>query len=406
MKEFQRTWAVNWQDGMLLTNQHFNDTQRYLDDTVRRALGGVAVEYGLIPDDRLNPSYEVILDWTPEMVKSNAVQVRVMSCRGMAPDGSLIFIYRKAYDLNIKYVGLKEIIDSGRHKYSVFVTAKEDGFIEVGSENDESGGWFKYRIPDYEVTIAGTETSKQNALKIGQIIVNNNEVAIDDRYIPPCVSMSCHRRLMEYAKEFHTGLRDLLPFSAECYRRLQNRQTPQGVFTMKDPEAAILLVFSRHMAQRIADTFDDFRDEVSRSSPRKVVIFFKSLFRNVDLALKLAGENAKQLLASLWSRHLDSQFLPAEFDQAMDHLHKTAYYHEHIGSSMSYISYLLNQYVIFFRILLSKVWSDQPIESVKPPPLPPPPEPPKPQPKPKAKPKPVDDFLLLDVEKDESGAEW
>jgi len=389
----------------LITEKHFNDTQRYMDDMVRRALGGLTLEYGLIPDDRLAPSYEAILEWTPEMVGSN-VQARVLSCRAIAPDGSLIFIYRDAADHNINYMDIKELADAGKHRYSVFVTVREEGFIEVGNVDDSSGSRLSYRIPDYKVSIVGAETSRGNALKIGQLIVSNGQAIIDDRYIPPCVSMSCHKRLMEYSKEFHAGLRDLLPFCAECYRRLQNRQTPQGIFTLKDPEASILLVFSRHMAQRISDTFDDFRDEVSRSSPRRVVIFFKSLFRNVELALNLAGDNAKQILSSLWSHHIDNAFVPAEFDQAMDRLARSPYSPEQIGQFMGYIAYLLNHYVRFYRILLSKVWNEQPVEPVKPQPLPPP-EPPKPVPKPKAKPKAaVDDFLLLDVEKDDSEPEW
>lgn len=408
MNEFEKTWAVNWQDGMLISEKHLNEAQRYTDDLTRRAVASVTQEYGLVPDDRLNPSPEIILDWQAEMVGSNAVQVQVMSCRALAPDGSLIAVFRQAYDYGMKYVDVKEITDPSKHRYSIFISAKENRFMAIGGNEDEAGR-LAYKIPDYAVTISGADSSKQNALKIGQIIVANGEVSVDDRYIPPCTSMSCHKRLTEFAKEFHTALRDLLSLSAECFRRLSNKMAPQGIFSLTDPEAAILLIFSRHMAQRISDTFDDFRDEVSRSSPRRVVIFFKSLFRNVTLSLQLAADNAQQTLFSLWMHHIDSTFVPADFERAMDRLHKMPYSHEHIAPFMGYVFYLLNQFIRFFRILLSKVWSAQVTEPKPEPPRPqpaPPPEPPKPKPKPKPKPQPIDDFRLLDVEKDDSEPDW
>lgn len=411
--EFQRTWAINWQDGMLVTENHLNGVQDYIDELSRRISSSIGGDYGLVPDDRVEPNHEAILNWRVELVANTLLQVHILSCKAVAPDGSPIFIYPESPNYGVRFSGSKEVPESGKQKYSVLITPKEGKYKEIADPtHEEESGVPLYRIPDYSITIAGSvaDQSKRNTLKIGQIIVDNGNASIDERYIPPCTALLCHKRLLDFAKTFTFYLDELEHLSAETTKRLMAKRVPQGIFTLNDPISRVLLLFSRRLAEHITDTIDEFKEHVSLSTPRAMVIFFKSFIRNLVQSLTFASENAQQQLFELWMKYLDSRFIPNDLEKSQDVLLGNPYNHERISLFLEYTNFALSSYINFYRALLGKFWIDDvkaPVAQPKPEPLPQPkPTPPPPQPKPVAPPPKVKkqktdepDFLLVDIQK-------
>jgi hypothetical protein len=355
MSEFKDTWAVNWQDGMLVSAKHFVDQQRYTDNLAKRLLGAISLDYGLVLDP-LDPTPETSLSWRVEQPSERRLEVYLTSCRAIAPDGRLIAIYEEAESYNIAYFAAREIAANQPEKYSVYIepTGK---FVPLGiEEGGEDPPRLLYRIPEYKVRIVATTLEPVQALRVGRIVVADGEAQPDPRYIPPCTSMLVHPRLIEYRKQFYQYLKNLELRSAQCFTHLVNQRVPLGVFNGSDPEARVLSIFSRHFANKIAETIDSFRDDVSQSSPRQVVIYFKSLFRAFNFYLTIAGEHARQRLYELWVKHCDANFKPAEFDETMERFLQRRFSQENIAYFVDRISWLLIHLDNFFRLLLAKSW--------------------------------------------------
>jgi len=92
MTRFQDFWAVNWQDGMLVSSEHMTRDQSYFENIAKRTLRTLMIDYGLAWDPA-EPTPETSLTWAARMVDTHIVEVEVTSCRAVTQDGSYIGIY-------------------------------------------------------------------------------------------------------------------------------------------------------------------------------------------------------------------------------------------------------------------------------------------------------------------------
>ena len=81
-------YSVNWQDGMLITQQHLKDQEKYFEELARWYALDVGDHYGLI---RKSFSGQPALSLNLSL-SGNRLQVEVVRCQALTPDGNVIEI--------------------------------------------------------------------------------------------------------------------------------------------------------------------------------------------------------------------------------------------------------------------------------------------------------------------------
>ncbi|MEW5992961.1 MAG: hypothetical protein AB1744_01010, partial [Candidatus Zixiibacteriota bacterium] len=81
-------YSVNWQDGMLLTQQHLKDQEKYFEELTRWYAIDVGDQYGLV---RKNFSGKPALMLNLSL-SGNRVSVEVVRCQAVTADGGVIEI--------------------------------------------------------------------------------------------------------------------------------------------------------------------------------------------------------------------------------------------------------------------------------------------------------------------------
>ena len=196
-------FPVNWIDGMKINKNHFADVQNFVSDSIRDSVGihTSMINYGLLPvNDSIKLS--LIID------NHKLLRIKVEECHAITPSGARIDIgagTSEAINLSIPY---PEAAYEIKNNESVVLMAclsvnhfKRTPFGEPDPE--ENPPRYPYTQPEYSLNLVPENDLKNTLgfgtgyLTIGKILVNAGESKIDENYIPPCVSISSHKKLQD-----------------------------------------------------------------------------------------------------------------------------------------------------------------------------------------------------------------
>lgn len=200
-------FPVNWIDGMKINKTHFIAMQDYVGDAVKDSVGvhTSMIDYGLLPvNDSIKMS--LIID------NHKLLRIKVEECHAIAPNGARIDIgvgTSETINLSIPY---PEAVYEIKNDESVTLFAclsvnpfKRTPFGEPDPEEEPPR--YPYTQPEYTLALVPESELKNTLgfgtgyLTIGKILVNSGESRIDDAYIPPCVSVSGHKKLLDLYTE-------------------------------------------------------------------------------------------------------------------------------------------------------------------------------------------------------------
>jgi hypothetical protein len=200
MRDRLKYLPVNWIDGMKINKSHFIAQ----DDAWRDALNDVAalnvshLRFGIIPpsvagEDNFNVKISVD--------NQNTVKVTVLACQAVTPGGIRINLPATA---NVENISAD--LDTTPSITFNFTEAKSESLWWIiliinpyqkkpaGSPDvSENPPRYPFILPTYSVKIVSESQYSQFAfnpfaLTIGKVLSDNNNVRVDDNYIPPCYS--------------------------------------------------------------------------------------------------------------------------------------------------------------------------------------------------------------------------
>lgn len=223
MRDRLKHFPVNWIDGMKINKKHFIDQ----DSAGTDALQDVAslclspYRYGILPssiakEDTFNVA--ITLD------KSSSVIVSVFSCQAITSGGVRISFPSLISSELTKKILLSEFRSSSIWWVMLVVNPFEKqsaGSPDV-SENPPRA---PYVLPTYSIDVISKEdysyrSNDPYALTIGKILFNSDDdIRIDEEYIPPCFSINSHQKLISFHGELFARLVDL---ETNCSKIIQN----------------------------------------------------------------------------------------------------------------------------------------------------------------------------------------
>lgn len=230
---------INWIDGMKINKTHFRDMQGFISESTRDAIGIYTsiINYGLLPaQDPVKFSF--IID------NHKLLRIKAEECHAITPNGSRIEINNQILeDLSLTISSSEEIEGLQESKnVALFVCISVNPFkrIPCGEiDFEENPPRHPYTHPQYSLSIVPESRLKEkvnlgaNYITIGRIFVNSGEFKIDENYIPPCVSVSSHKKL----QEFHAEI-DYFYGQIELYAT----QIAQKIFIKKQTNALAIMI--------------------------------------------------------------------------------------------------------------------------------------------------------------------
>ncbi|WP_326982435.1 type VI secretion system baseplate subunit TssK [Chryseobacterium sp. MYb264] len=196
-------FPVNWIDGMKINKNHFIDVQNFVNDSMRDSVGvhTSMINYGLLPvEDSIKMN--LIID------NHKLLRIRVDECHAITPSGARIDIGQgtsEAIHLSIPYPeATYEIKNNESTALLACLSVNHFKRTPYGEPDpEENPPRYPFTQPEYTLHLISENEIKNtlgfgiNHLTIGKILVNAGESRIDESYIPPCVSVSSHKKLHE-----------------------------------------------------------------------------------------------------------------------------------------------------------------------------------------------------------------
>ncbi len=271
-----RLFSVNWVDGMLVTQQHLKDQEKYFEELTRWYALQSGDRYGLT---KKSSSGKPALSMN--LVKNgNRLRVEVSRCQAITPDGFIIEINESNQSAPAAE------LETGASSVAVYLGVNPTEKKQVGEPDpQEDIPRIPYLTGNYVLTLGQPPALPEGQyLKIAEVTLADGEPRLSERYFPPCVTVNAEERLAQKTAEFRNRLENLLSLSSRAYAAMASG----GV--LKGEQTGLQTAFRNtifQMAAYLSSTLDDFRIGKNAFHPLDMVLYFKKLFRIFTTLLNL-----------------------------------------------------------------------------------------------------------------------
>jgi len=317
-------WAVNWKDGMLITEKHLSHQSRYHEELVQWLSSNLAGGYGLVA----NQTYRrETLEVVPEL-KEGTLIVTVDSCLAVTAGGYIVNINRENQAGSPPTATLP-VDPMAEQTLPVYLSVEVETKKEIGEPMaGEEPPRIPYATQKYELHIGKAPNLAEGTwLQIAELNLRSNQVSLSEDYLPPCVTVSSSRRLYLAAGELRNILENLLKLTAQVFVAFSS---PGEGFELQESFSTMVEQLTLFLA-----TIIDSQPPPGPQHPSELVLRYKSLFRFFWSLFELHPE-VRSFLQRSQIAEKEKSFL-AEVQTFL----KRDYRHEDLRSQVSSIRALL-----------------------------------------------------------------
>jgi len=319
-----RLHSVNWQDGMLISQQHLKDQDNYFENLMRWYAQSPADNFGLA---RMPGDAEDVLSLDIS-VAGGRLWVELVRCRAMTPGGHFIDVNEASQN------AVRAETDTDDGELAVFLSVNTENKREVGEPNPkEAVPRLPYLAGNYSLHFGQPPSAPASSyLQIAKLIIADKVVTHDESYYPPCGTLSADTRLHQKANDLRNRLENLLSLSSRAYQAI----TTAG--SLSDESSSVQIAFKEMMYQMalvISSLLDDFVVGRNSRHPLQMVILFKRLFRVFTTILNLHPGLKDYLNARFFTKQMDSEI--GSFLSSVDAFLLADYNHHDIGGQVKAI---------------------------------------------------------------------
>ncbi len=222
-------FAINWVDGMKISQKHFDAQENFIIDTSRdtSSLALNNFNYGLLPLEKKHQEETMFQVYN---TATNDVQLVVKSCNAVTAAGYRISLSN--YTTSVK--SLADTINSDKQQadaaYYILIAVNPFDKVAFGDLDPEEipprqpNTLPKYHIELVQASLVDTKHTGGNYLVIGKVNLRNNVVHADENFIPPCTSIQSHARLIKYHSAFEKTMRNLQQYAFKIIQKTANPQ--------------------------------------------------------------------------------------------------------------------------------------------------------------------------------------
>lgn len=355
---------VNWVDGMKLSSNHFIASDLFNQDFVRDA-SSVFISnynYGLLPPFAgQSVSYEI------ELIEkaTSHIEIRVKHCNAITSEGCRIDLPNHlSYENQLSYqhdFGTGNNDHAKDTVYNILLSVNPFERVPSGSPDpldnpprypDISKG---YSISILPVTEIATKTTGIYALTIGELIMQDGKISINNNYIPASSSISSHPALLKYYETFNTLINNLQISAFKIADKTSAREaiTPLG---------KNIRLLSEKLLDYIAQVFFSYRNLGYQQSPVVITGYCSTIAHVFFTAIKLIEPKEREEMLKYFYEWKD--VTPGNFEELLSRMINLVYDHQHIYASMSVIDEFLKVMTVLWDKLSSLEYLGQRRENI------------------------------------------
>lgn len=281
----RKHFSVNWIDGMKISKAHFQE----MDDFQREQLALITqaglsdYQYGLIGTDSIGEALDIVV---------TSERVEVVSCRAITRSGYYIevnsknnlYLRRSISDL----MGERSFAASSGWLIVLRLLLEESISLGV-PDPDEHPLRAPYREPKIELEIIPDDqfTSEgvyAHAIPLARIVNDYRGVEKQDGYIPPLMSLSADRQLLQFYGSWNEAMLEIDGYLYEIIKKVHAKnRSNQGNQLSSD-----ILPLTAGITKYISENFDYYRTVLPQRPPVETVLWFMALARTVKNSMRLA----------------------------------------------------------------------------------------------------------------------
>ncbi|UCD94760.1 MAG: hypothetical protein JSU69_01535 [Candidatus Zixiibacteriota bacterium] len=320
--------SVNWQDGMLITQQHLKDQERYFEELARWHALRVGDNYGLVKKS-FSEKPALALNAT---VSGNRLMVEIVRCQALTPDGHYIDIDESSESI---VRGETEITET---LIPVFIGIDTSVKKQVGDPDpSEDVPRIPYQLQTHIASLGGPPNLPEGQyVQVAGLAVSGSEVSPAEKYYPPCLTLSADERLAQKAVDLRNRVDNLWRLASKAY------QTVSASKSLADYSTSLQLEFRdtvNLILYHLASTLDEFVVGRNAPHPLNLVIYFKKLFRTVISLFDLQPALKDYLNEKFFAKQLNSEI--RRYSSAVDSFLSAEYDHRNLGGHIEMIDSLL-----------------------------------------------------------------
>jgi hypothetical protein len=269
-----KLWSVNWKDGMLISQRHLREEEGYHEELVQwlssNGLGG----YGLVS----NPAYRnQALQVTP-LLKGNQLIVTIDSCQAITSNGSIIQINRENQDTS-PVSATMDVDPESEQKIALYLIVDSGEKKEVGTpHSNEEPPRLPFSTFRYSLHMGTPPNSPEGSwLQIAELTLGRNQVALNDGYIPPCLSVSSSEALYNTTQGFRNTLEKMLSLTTQTFKGFSSARA-MDQYSEDIPIRQSILDISHNLSIFLSTTLD-VQPPIGILHPADLVLHYKNLFR-------------------------------------------------------------------------------------------------------------------------------
>jgi hypothetical protein len=200
---------VNWTDGMKISKDHFLQDQyaRIQDQAFATGAHINNINYGLLPAVAFNQN---AIRLFINVDNQQNVVVKLLNCRAVTPGGYVIDIVQNGAneitDVEEKVIGLSVPFSELKlksEKYFIVLSVNPYQRNPFGNASaEELPPRIPFTVPQYNLSLLPEENFNHRTiglyqLAIGKFFIKEQNIQVDENYIPPCVATNAHPELVD-----------------------------------------------------------------------------------------------------------------------------------------------------------------------------------------------------------------
>ncbi len=320
-------YSVNWQDGMLITQRHLKDQEKYFEELIRWHFFDIGDKYGLVKKSYTGKT-ALSLNST---ISGNKLRVEVVRCQALTPDGTYVDINESARNVVRAEVIISETL------IPVYVSVDPIAKSQVGNPDpSEDLPRVPYLINNYAVHLgARPNLSEGQYIQVAELSVNGSEISYSQSYYPPCLSVNADERLAQKVADYKNRLENLLSLSTQAFKGITAGALSGESTSLQTAfkETVYLLVL------HLSSTVDEFISGRNGLHPINLIIHFKRLFRVFTTLFNLQPGLKDYLNERYFSKELNSDI--GRFVSSIESFILADYNHEALGEQLHIIDDVL-----------------------------------------------------------------
>lgn len=340
-------FAINWVDGMKVSQKHLNDQDNFLIDTIRdgNSLGITNYNYGLLP---LSNEFTDKTIFDVHNTATNDVQLFIKNCSAVTLAGYRLEL--KDRRVSVKSLAKSLNLDENQMdgEYYILISVNPFDKVPFGDIDPEEipprhpNSHANYHIELLPVSSLNSNHSGGNYLVVGKVDFKGNIAQVNTNFIPPCTSIQSHPVLIDYYNGYAKSIGNLQQYAFKIIQKASHKN-----------QNTSLALNVKALCTVLVDTFGDMYFQFRNIIPYQPPVFLIETFAKLALRMYnstqvlVPGELEEMLNYSLeWS-----EIAPHTLLNQLSTVAETNYDHHNSGEPLLHISLMLKSLETIFSKL-------------------------------------------------------